>query len=65
MNIFYRGYLIREEVRAICCAVFGQRPVRTELVACDNTLAAMQWVDRRIAGGEPAVVGPPAQAALL
>ena len=65
MNIFYRGYLIHEEMRAICCTVFGRRPVRTELATCDNTMAAMQWVDRQIAGAKSAVVGPPKQVALL
>ena len=65
MNIFYRGYLIHEEIRAICCTVFGRRPVRRELVTYDNTMAAMLWVDRQIAAAEAAVAGPPKQVALL
>ena len=66
MNIFYRGYLIHEEIRAICCTVLGRRPDRRELATCNNTMAAMQWVDRQVAGGDAAaVVGPPKQVALL
>ena len=65
MNIFYRGYVIHEEIRAICCNVFGRRPVRTELASCDNTMAAMQWVDRQVAGGEPAAAEPPKRVAAL
>ena len=65
MNIFYRGYLIHEEKRAICCTVFGRRPVRRQLATCEKAMAAMLWVDRLIAGGEAAVVGPPKQVALL
>ena len=65
MNIFYRGYLIHEKIRAICCTVLGRRPVRAELAACDNTMAAMQWVDRQLAAEEAALAGPPKQVALL
>ena len=65
MNIFYRSYLIHEEIRSICCTVFGRRPIRTELVTCDSTMAAMQWVDRQVAGGEPAVAGTPKEVAVL
>ena len=65
MNIFYRSYLIHEEIRSICCTVFGRRPIRTELATCENTMAAMQWVDRQVAGGEAAVAEPPKQVALL
>ena len=65
MNIFYRGYLIHEEIRPICCTVFGRRPLRRELAACDSSMAAMQWVDRQVATGEPAVAEPPKQVAAL
>ena len=65
MNIFYRRYLIHGEIRAICCTVFGRRPARRELATCKNTMAAMQWVDRQAATGEPAVAEPPKQVALL
>ncbi|MCH8349436.1 MAG: hypothetical protein IIB29_04210 [Chloroflexi bacterium] len=64
MNMFYRGYLIHEEIRSICCTVFGRRPVRTELASCDNAMAAMQWVDRQVAAGDAAVAGPPKQVAV-
>ena len=65
MNIFYRGYVIHEEIRAIRCNVFGRRPVRTELATCDNTMAAMLWVDRQVATGEPAAAELPKQVAVL
>ena len=65
MNIFYRGYLIHEEIRAIYCTVLGRRPVRRELATCDNTMAALQLVDRQIAAGEAAVAGQPKQVALM
>ena len=64
MNIFYRGYLIHEGIRAICCTVFGRRPVRRELSSCDSTMAAMRWVDRLIARGQAAVAGPSKQVAV-
>ena len=65
MNIFYRGYLIHEEIRAIYCTIFGRRPDRREMSACENTMSAMQWVDRQIATIAAAVSEPPKQAALL
>ena len=65
MNIFYRSYLIHEEIRSICCTVFGRRPVRAELASCDNAMAAMQWVDRQVAAGEAAVPEPSKQVAVL
>ena len=65
MNIFYRGYLVHEEIRYFCWTVFGRRPVRAELASCENAMAAMQWVDRQVAAGEAAVSEPPKQVALL
>ena len=65
MNIFYRSYLIHEEIRSSCCTVFGRRPIRTELATCENTMAAMQWVDRQVAGGAAAVAELPKQVAVL
>ena len=65
MNIYYRGYLIHEEIRSICCTVLGRRPVRRELAACDNAMVAMRWVDRQVAMGEPAIAEPPKQVAVL
>ncbi|MCI0895949.1 MAG: hypothetical protein J4N84_13720 [Chloroflexi bacterium] len=64
MNIFYRGHVIHEEIRSICCTVFGRRPVRRELASCDSTMAAMQWVDRQVAAGEAAVTEPSKQVAV-
>jgi len=65
MNIFYRGYLIHEEIRAICCTVSGRRPVRRQLATCDSTMAAMQWVDRLVATEETTAAETAKQVALL
>ena len=65
MNIFYRGYLVHEDIRGICYTIFDRRPRRVGLATCDSTMAAMQWVDRQVAAGEAAVVGAPKQVAVL
>ena len=54
MNIFYRGYVIHQDIRAVCCTIFGRRPQRLELAARGTTVEAMHWVDRHVAAGEPA-----------
>lgn len=46
MNLFYRGYVIHQEIRSICYTIFGRRPSRVELAACGTSREAMQWVDR-------------------
>ena len=65
MNIFYRGHVIHEEIRSICSTVYGRRPLRRELAACDSTMAAMQWVDRLVATEETTVAETAKQVALL
>ena len=46
MNIFYRGYVIHEDIRAICYTIYSRRPERQELHARGTAIEAMQWVDR-------------------
>lgn len=48
MNIYYRGYIIHEDIRAICYTVYDRRPARRELATLGNSRAAMRWVDARI-----------------
>ena len=49
MNIFYRGYVIHEDIRAISYTIYGRRPDRQELDAQGTAIEAMQWVDRDLA----------------
>ncbi len=48
MKIYYRGYLIHEEIRSISYSVYGQRPERTELTAKSSSSAAMKWIDANV-----------------
>lgn len=48
MNIYYRGYVIHEDIRAICYTIYDRRPARQELATVGTSRAAMQWVDARI-----------------
>ena len=48
-NVFYRGYVIHEDVPAICYTIYDRRPNRTELATVGNSRQAMKWVDSRIA----------------
>ncbi|MCH8107490.1 MAG: hypothetical protein IIB30_03930 [Chloroflexi bacterium] len=66
MNIFYRGYVIHEDIRAICYTIYGQRPDRHELGAQGTYTEAMQWVDRDLTAEASAGWShPAAQLALL
>tara|TARA_B100000315_G_C14561753_1_gene580897 strand:- start:9 stop:248 length:240 start_codon:yes stop_codon:yes gene_type:complete len=49
MNLYYRGYVIHEEIRSICYTVFDRRPDRLELASSGTTREAMRWVDGRVA----------------
>ena len=49
MNIYYRGYVIHEDIRSICYTIYGARPHRTELATAGTSREAMQWIDRIIA----------------
>ena len=49
VNLYYRGYVIHEEIRTICYIVFGRRPHRLELASSGTAKEAMRWVDGRVA----------------
>jgi tRNA A37 N6-isopentenylltransferase MiaA len=48
MNIFYRGYLIHEEIKQICYAIYGTNPERNEMHNCIGFTEAMRWIDEQI-----------------
>jgi len=48
MRIYYRGYVINEEIRKEVCAVQGLRPQRTTLAKVADPRAAMLWIDRDV-----------------
>ena len=48
MRIYYRGYVIDEEIPSISYAVYGRRPERPELTARSTTREAMEWIDRDV-----------------
>jgi hypothetical protein len=48
MKIFYRGYLIDEEIRSISYSVYGRRPERHELTARSTSREAMEWIDGNV-----------------
>ena len=47
-NIFYRGYVIHEDIPAICYTIYDCRPDRVELSSVSSAREAMQWIDWRI-----------------
>lgn len=49
MNIYYRGYMIHEDIRRIHYTIYGVRPDRREMVSLGDSREAMQWVDQHIA----------------
>ena len=48
MKIFYRGYVIDEEIRSISYSVYGQRPKRSELTVKGTSHEAMEWIDDEV-----------------
>ena len=48
MKIFYRGYVIEEEIRSISYSVYGRRPERPELTAKGSSREAMKWIDGNV-----------------
>ena len=48
MKIFYRGYIIDEEIRSISYSVYGQRPERSELTVKSTSREAMKWIDGEV-----------------
>ena len=53
MNLYYRGYLIHEDIRSLYYTIYGMRPDRRELASAGTSREAMEWVDLCIAGQEP------------
>ncbi len=45
MRIYYRGYVIDEEIPSISYSVYGRRPKRLELTAKSTSRQAMEWID--------------------
>ena len=45
MRIYYRGYVIDEEIPSISYSVYGRRPERLELTAKGTSRQAMEWID--------------------
>ena len=45
MRIYYRGYVIDEEIPSIIYSVHGRRPERPELTAKSTSRQAMEWID--------------------
>lgn len=49
MNLFYRDYVIHEDVPSVCYTIYDRRPDRVELATAGTSREAMKWVDARIA----------------
>lgn len=49
MNLFYRGYVIHEDIPSICYTIYGAKPQRAEMGSSGTALEAMRWVDRDLA----------------
>ncbi len=48
MRIYYRGYVIDEEIPSIIYSVHGRRPERPELTAKSTSRQAMEWIDEDV-----------------
>ena len=48
MRIYYRGFVINEDIRAISYTVFGRRPERSEVAAQSTAQEAMRWIDGEV-----------------
>ncbi len=48
MNLFYRGYVIHEDIPCICYTIYGKCPERTELASRVSALESMHWIDKEI-----------------
>ena len=49
LNLFYRGYVIHEDIRSICYTIYGAKPDRAEMRSRGTVMEAMKWVDRDLA----------------
>ena len=48
MRIYYRGYVINEEIPSIVYSVYGRRPERAEVSAKSTSRQAMEWIDQDV-----------------
>jgi len=49
LNLFYRGYVIHEDIPSICYTIYGAKPDRAEMRSRGTAMEAMKWVDRDLA----------------
>lgn len=52
MNLFYRGYMIHEDIHSVCYIIYDRRPARVELAIAGDSGEAMSWIDGRVAAAE-------------
>ena len=53
MNIYYRGYVIHEDIQSVYYTIYGTRPDRVELANAGTSREAMELIDRKISEREP------------
>ncbi len=53
INLYYRGYVIHEDIPSVCYTIFGRRPHRTEVGSSVTPKDAMGWVDRNLVRRRP------------
>lgn len=53
MNLYYRGYVIHEDIKSLYYTIYGIRPDRQEVATAGTSRQAMEWVDRCVAEQEP------------
>lgn len=60
MNIYYRGYVIHEDIRHIHYTIYGERPQRREVARAGDSREAMRWIDQQFTarGKESLVMWP-------
>ena len=57
MNIYYRGYVIHEDIKSVYYTIYGMRPDRQEIDRAGTSRQAMERIDRLIAKqGTPSLV---------
>ena len=49
INLYYRGYVIHQDIPSICYTIFGRRPHRMELGSRWTAREGMRWVDQHLA----------------
>lgn len=47
-NLYYRSYVIHEDIPSICYTILDHRPHRYELNRSSTLMEAMHWVDEEI-----------------